>query len=135
MDFQLIKSGKDKPQIIHDGYRMMFNKGPQGSNNTRYFICTKRYTDNCKATLGTTGDLDGSIALKFHKKEHNHERDVPANIVSSSLHQFREAVKNNPDCSAKTVFKDITTEALDSVSTPDKLNLAKKLPVYRSGKA
>ena len=113
----------------------MFNKGPQGPNNTRYFICTKRYTDNCKATLATTGDLDENIVLKFHKKEHNHPSDVSANIVSASLHQFRQTVKNNPDCSAKTVFEDIATEALESVSTPNKFDLAKKLPVYRSGKA
>ena len=105
MDLQIIRSGKEKPQVLHDGYRMMFNKGPQGPLISTYFICTKRYTNDCKATLATVGDLDGRATLKYHRVEqHNHPRDVSANIVSSSLYKWRKNVKANLDCDHIAIF-------------------------------
>ena len=132
MEFQKIISGRNKVQILHQGFRMQRNRGPQGPLKTTYFNCT---TKDCRATLSTLGDLDGDLTLNYHRVEkHNHMPDISANIVSSSLHKFRDHVRSNPDCSAKTVFEEITTAALDSVETPNKLDLAKKIPVYRAGK-
>ena len=62
MEFKKIVSGKDKPQILHLGFRMKWNQGPKGPLNTTYFKCVKK---DCKATLATCGDLDGELTLKF----------------------------------------------------------------------
>ena len=130
MEFRMIKSGKNKTQILHKGYRLQWNKGPTGSFATTYFRCV---VPGCNAMLATTGE--GDLALKYHREEqHTHLPDISANIVSASLYEFRDTVKKNPDCSAKTVFEDITTGALESVDTPKKLDLARKLPTYRSVK-
>ena len=132
MEFQRIISGKNKVQILHDGYRMQINRGPQGPLKTTYFSCVM---PNCKATLATIGELHGDLSLKYHRKEqHTHPPDVSKNIVSASLSEFREKVKANPDCSAKTVFEEVTTNALESVDTPNKHDLAQKMPTYRTGK-
>ena len=74
MEFQKILSGKEKVQILHLGFRLKRNKGPQGPNQTTYFKCVEK---TCKATLATLGDLDGELSLKFHRHEqHNHRADV-----------------------------------------------------------
>ena len=132
MEFQKILSGKEKVQILHLGFRMKWNKGPQGPNHTTYFKCVEK---SCKATLATLGDLNGELSLKFHHHEqHNHRADVSKNIVSATLHEFRGEVKSNPDRPVKQLFEDISTKALSSVSgTPNKLDLAKKLPTFRKG--
>ena len=133
MDFQKILSGKNKVQILHQGYRLQWNRGPQGPLDTTYFRCV---VPRCNAMLATTGNLEGELCFKYHRIEHHtHPPDASANIVSSSLSNFRQTVKKNPDCSAKSVFEEITTNALDSVETPNKLDLARKLPTYRSGKS
>ena len=65
---------------------------------------------------------------------HNHRADISQNIVSAALHEFRDEVKTNPDRPIKQLFEEISTKALDSVEgTPNKLDLAKKMPVYRKG--
>ena len=132
MDFQRIISGKNKTQILHDGFRLQWNRGPQGPLDTTYFTCTEKA---CKATLATTGDLNGELTLKYHRKEqHNHPSDIAKTLVASSLSDFRQQVKTNPDVPAKQIFDDISTAALESVSTPNKFDLAKKLPTYRTVK-
>ena len=132
MDFQKIISGKNKVQILHNGFRMQINRGPFGPQDTTYFSCVER---ECKATLATLGQLDGDLTLKYHREErHTHPPDVSKNIVSATLSEFRGKVKSNPDCSAKTVFEELTTNALESISTPNKFDLAQKLPTYRTGK-
>ena len=91
MEFQKILSGKEKVQILHLGFRMKWNKGPQGPNHTTYFKCVEK---SCKATLATLGELSGELSLKFHHHEqHNHRADVSKNIVSATLHEFRGEVK------------------------------------------
>ena len=132
MEFQKIISGKNKTQILHNGFRMQINRGPLGPQNTTYFSCVER---QCKATLATLGDLDGELTLKYHREDkHTHSPDVSKNIVSASLSEFRGKVKANPDCSAKALFEEITTNVLESVATPNKFDLAQKLPTYRTGK-
>ena len=94
MDFKKIISGKNKVQILDQGYRLQRNKGPLGPLKTTYFDCVEK---QCKATLATTGDLDSDLSLKYHRLEqHNHRPDNSANIVSSSLSEFRETVRSNP---------------------------------------
>ena len=132
MEFQKIKSGKNKVQILHRGFRTQWNRGPQGPMATTYFRCV---VTGCNAMLATTGDLEGDLVLKYHRTEqHTHPPDISANIVSFSLHEFRDTVKSNPDCSGKTTLEEITTGALAGVETPNKLDLARKLPTYRQVK-
>ena len=132
MEFQKIRSGKDKTQILDKGFRFQWNKGPNGINEITYFTCT---TKGCKATLATFGKLDGELTLKYHNIEkHEHEPDAHANIVSASLHKFRERIRTNPESSAKAVYEEIATDAIQSIETPNKHDLAKKLPTYRNGK-
>ena len=132
MEFKKIISGRNKVQILHQGFRMQRNQGPRGPHNLTYFNCTE---PNCKAKLTTEGLLDGELKLKYHHvDQHTHPPDPSEMIVKASLSEFRARVKSNPECSAKNVFDEIANEALDSVSTPNKLDLAKKLPTYRTGK-
>ena len=132
MDFKKILSGKDKPQILHLGFRLQLNKGPKGPNNTSYFRCVNK---DCKATLATLGPIEGDLTLKYHHHMlHNHRADVSGNIVSETMHEFRRDILQNPECSAKQLFENVSTKALESVSgTPNKLAVAKKLPTYRHG--
>ena len=132
MDFQKIKSGKEKTQILHAGYCMAWNRGPQGPNQTTYFTCVAK---GCRATLATLGDLEGDLTLKYHRLHaHNHRADASANIVSATLHEFRDEMNANPEQVAKQLFEEVTQKALDSVAaTPEKFDLAKKLPTFRSG--
>ena len=116
MDFQKILSGKEKVQILHLGYHMKWNKGPQRPHQTTYFKCVEK---GCKVTMATLGALEGELTLKFHHYE---------------VLTFRDEVKTNPDRPIKQLFEEISTKALDSVEgTPNKLDLAKKMPVYRKG--
>ena len=39
MDFEVILSGKEKVQILDNGFRLKWNKEPQGPYNTSYFVC------------------------------------------------------------------------------------------------
>ena len=48
--------------------------------------------------MATLGPLEGDLTLKFHHFEvHSHRADVSQNIVSATLHEFRDEVKTNPD--------------------------------------
>ena len=133
MDFKTIRSGKDKVQILHSGYRMIWNRGPQGPQNITYFKC---HRSDCKARLATTGLLSGQLSLRFHKTHlHTHSPDESSNIVAESLFNFRTQIKENPDIAAKSAYEEITTNALDAVDTPNKFDLAKKIPTYRQGKS
>ena len=90
MDFQKILSGKEAVQILDKGFRFVWNKGPQGPALRSYFKCVNK---TCKATLSTYGDLNGEVTLNFHRIElHNHRADVAKNIVSATLHEFRDEV-------------------------------------------
>ena len=96
MEFKVILSGKDKIQILDHGYRLKWNKGPQGQHDTTYFACVK---PGCKATAATLGPLEiDKLSLKYHRvAAHNHEADISSNIVAENLFQFRENAKENPD--------------------------------------
>ena len=132
MEFEKIISGKNKVQIIDKGFRMQWNNGPKGPLKTTYFSCVEK---GCKATLATMGDLDSDLTLKYHRLEqHNHRSDNATMLVSKTLHHFRDDMKTNPDQPVKQLFENLTTQALDSMdNTPQKLDLAKKLPNFRQG--
>ena len=125
MEFKKILSGKSKAQILHLGFRSQWNRGPQGPERTTYFSCVEK---NCK--------LDGNLKLKYHRHhQHVHRPDTSANIVAETMSTFRKEVEAKPDSSAKQLFENLSTQALESVSgTPNKLDLAKKLPTFRTGK-
>ena len=101
-----------------------------------YFICVEK---NCKARLATEGDIHGpmeNLKLKYHRIEnHTHRSDASANIVSETMSTIRQEASKNPDRPAKQLFEEMTTKAMQSVSsTPEKLDLAKKLPTFRNAR-
>ena len=131
MEFTPIITGRDAIQILDQGFRLKHNKGPQGPFNTSYFTCVER---GCKAKAATTGEytVDG-LTLKYHRiEQHNHRASVEKNIVSEKMHQFRENATANPDKTAKSVYERLAAEAMNSVSTPDKPQLAVQLPKFKS---
>jgi hypothetical protein len=110
MDFKIIKSGKEKPQLIVDGYRLRLNKGPQGPLRSSYFKCVK-----CKATAAAQGPLEpGEFVLKFHHKEKH-----TCVLVAEKLAEFRAKARECPDKAVKVVFEEIATEVLNDASTVD----------------
>ena len=129
MEFKAILSGKDKIQILDKGFRLKCNKPPKGPLKTSYFTCV---TPGCSAKAATLGDLNvADISLKYHRVEqHNHPADISKNIVAEKLHEFRENAKVNPDKTAKSVYERLTSEAINSVETPDKQQLAAALPKF-----
>ena len=133
MEFTPILSGKEKVQILHRGFRLKHNKGPQGPSKTSYFTCV---IPGCKARAATLGDLNvKDLTLKYHHVEqHSHHADLTKNIVSEKLYQFRENAKQNPDTTAKAVYERLTAEAINSVDTPDKNKLAAELPKFHAVK-
>ena len=131
MEFKVIFSGKEKPQVLDRGFRLKLNKGPQGPLKTSYFTCVEK---GCKARAATLGELT-DLSLKYHHTEqHNHIADTSKNIVAETMYEFRENAKQNPDKTAKAVFEKLSVEAMNSVPTPDKANLAAHLPKFNSVK-
>ena len=133
MEFTPILSGKEKVQILHRGFRLKHNKGPQGPLKTSYFTCV---VSGCKARAATLGDLNiTDLSLKYHHVEqHTHHADLSKNIVSEKLYQFRENAKQNPDKTAKAVFEQLAAEAINSVDTPEKTKLAAEMPKFHAVK-
>ena len=133
MEFKAILSGKDKIQILDKGFRLKCNQLPKGPLKTSYFTCV---TPGCKAKAATLGDLNvADLSLKYHRvDQHNHPADVSKNIVAEKLHQFRDNAKNNPDKTAKSVYERLTSEAFNSVASPDKQELAAALPKFHNVK-
>ena len=67
MEFKLIQSGRDKIQILDQGFRLKRNKGPSGPYKTSYFVCEE---PGCKARAETLGDLTlTDLSLKYHHFE------------------------------------------------------------------
>ena len=99
-------------------------------NNISPMRCKRLQRDACDDKHFGRG-----TEFEHHRIEnHTPSPDFSANIVSSSLVKFRDTVKTNPECSAKTVFEEITTAALEAVDSPNKLDLARKMPTYRTVK-
>ena len=102
MEFKKILSGKSKAQILHLGFRFQWNRGPQGPARTTYFSCVEK---NCKATLATTGELEGDLNLKYHRRhQHTHRPDPSANIVAETMSTFRKEVEAKPEQSVKQLL-------------------------------
>ena len=133
MEIRTILSGKNKTQILHRGFRFQWNRGPQGPHKTTYFSCVER---TCKATLATTGELDGELTLKYHRYEqHVHRPDPSSNLVAETMSTYRQEIDKNPEVSAKQLFEDLSSKALETAQdTPNKLDIARKLPTFRKGK-
>ena len=131
MDLKLIKSGREKIQILHHGFRLKRDKGPKGPHKTTYWACV---VVGCKGRAATSGDLTlDDLSLKYHHVEHhNHHGDEAQNLVSEKLYEFREQAKTNPDKTAKSVYEKIVRETMNSVDTPEKANLAAKIPKFYS---
>ena len=126
MEFKKIFSGKGKIQILHLGYRLSLNQEPRGPHKTCYFKCVEK---KCPARMSTTGDPKGEMKIKFHDPgSHNHEPDVSRNIVSSSLFEFREKMRANPECTPSTLYDEIVSNAMKSAEKPS--DLAKKMPSF-----
>ena len=129
MEFKLIQSGREKIQMLDQGFRLKHNKGPQGPLKTSYFVCVE---PGCKARAATVGELTlTDLSLKYHHVEqHTHHSDPAKNIVSEQLYKFRENAKTNPDKTAKSVYEKIVADTINSVDTPEKAELAQKMPKF-----
>ena len=133
MEFTPILSGRDKVQILDKGFRLKHNKGPQGPLKTSYFTCVE---PRCKARAATIGDLTlTDLTLKYHHiEQHTHHADKTKNVVSEKLFQFRKNAKEQPDKTAKAVYQKLVADAINSVDTPEKSELASKMPKFHAVK-
>ena len=73
--------------MLHLGYRMQWNKGPQGPANTTYFLCPHDLpTIDCHSFDGgwcatpfgfslstATSPMPSYLEYKFHEKERNRD--------------------------------------------------------------
>ena len=129
----MILSGKEKIQILDNGFRLKHNKGPTGPNNTSYFTCV---FPGCKARAATTGELAiDKLTLKYHHvHQHSHHADTSSNLVAEKLYQFRKEAKENPEKTAKSIYEKLASEVVIGVSTPDRPSVATSLPKFESVK-
>ena len=113
MDFKLILSGRDKVQILHQGFRLKRNKGPNGPNKTTYWACVQV---GCNARAATLGEINMTdLSLKYHYiEQHSHHADKAKNLVSEKLYEFRENAKKNPDKTAKSAYDKIVRDTVIS---------------------
>ena len=100
---------------------------------TSYFTCV---VSGCNARAATLGDLNlTDLSLKYHHiEQHTHPSDPAKNIVSEKLYEFRKNAKQNPDKTAKSVFDKLVSEAINSVDSPNKADLAGKMPKFQNVK-
>lgn len=133
MDFKLILSGRDKAQILHQGFRLKRNKGPNGPNKTTYWACVQV---GCNARAATLGEINMTdLSLKYHYTEqHSHHADEAKNLVAEKLYEFRENAKKNPDKTAKSAYDKIVRDTVNSIDTPEKIDFASKLPKFKTVK-
>ena len=55
-------------------------------------------------------------------------------MVSEKLYQFRKNAKDHPDKTAKAVYEKLVADAINSVETPEKNDLASKMPKFHAVK-
>ena len=77
-----------------------------------------------------------SMTLKYHRYEqHVHRPDPSSNLVAETMSNYRQEIEKNPEASAKQLFEELSTKALETAQdTPNKLDIARKLPTFRKGK-
>ena len=82
MSITLKQSGKGKPQILNDGYRLNLNKKPTVKNLMAYFYCVKK---DSPAKAATVGELkEDKMEVKYHNRPpilHNHPADDMDNKI------------------------------------------------------
>ena len=106
--FKVIYSGKNKVQLLVDGYRFRYNKKPCGKNNTACYRCV---VEECNSTLQTTGELP-NVQLKFNGRErpHSHEADEADNKAKQLLYKYRGMAKSNPNVAGKAAYEAVVAE-------------------------
>ena len=134
--FTLVSSGRGKPQLLIDGFRLLLNKPPKDKNSTTYFLCAHQ---NCSGTAATDGGLDqDSIRLRYHNKYprvHNHAPDEVQNLITKHLHDFRLSAWANPNQGPKAAYDRLTEEKLCVMPDSLKGEFLQKLPSYESVKS
>ena len=131
MSITLIQSGKGKPQILIDGYRLNLNKKPTVKNSMAYFYCVKK---DCPIKAATVGELkEDKMEVKYHNRPpilHNHPADDMDNKIQQQHHEFREKAQENPDQPAKPLYEALTAARINSMDSPKKEEYLEKLPSF-----
>ena len=105
MEFTPIVSRRGHVQILDKGFRLKLNKGPLGPFKTSFFTCV---VPGCKARAATLGDLNPTdMKLKYHRiEQHTHGFSFRSkNSISKKLYRFYKNSKDQPDKTAKAVYK------------------------------
>ena len=124
-------SGKQKTQLIIEGFRYSKNKGPRFPTETCYFLCV---VNGFKASAATTGSLSTEkVHVKYHNlpsNPHNHPPDLGKALNAEILHDFRAAVRAEPHQSSKALHEKITVEKLQSMPSPEREEIAPQLDTH-----
>ena len=85
MDVKVIRSGRNKIQLLVEGFRYYRTKGPMGG---------------CKARAATSGPISTEeVNVKYHNRPthpHNHPPNFADNVNAEIRHEFRTAGRNEP---------------------------------------
>ena len=66
MDVKVIRSGRNKIQLLVEGFRYYRTKGPMGVDETCYFLCI---VEGCKARAATSGPISTEeVNVKYHNR-------------------------------------------------------------------
>ena len=103
MDVKVIRSGRNKIQLLVEGFRYYRTKGPMGG---------------CKARAATSGPISTEeVNVKYHNRPthpHNHPPNFADNVNAEILHEFRTAGRNEPHQPSKSLHEKLVLEKLYS---------------------
>ena len=115
MDVKVIRSGRNKIQLLVEGFRYYRTKGPMGVDETCYFLCI---VEGCKARAATSGPISTEeVNVKYHNRPthpHNHPPNFADNVNAEILHEFRTAGRNEPHQPSKSLHEKLVLEKLYS---------------------
>ena len=128
MDVKVIRSGRNKIQLLVEGFRYYRTKGPMGVDETCYFLCI---VEGCKARAATSGPISTEeVNVKYHNRPthpHNHPPNFADNVNAEILHEFRTAGRNEPHQLSKSLHKNSVLEKLQAKDTPEREEIAAHL--------
>ena len=103
MDVKVIRSGRNKIQLLVEGFRYYRTKGPMGG---------------CKARAATSGPISTEeVNVKYHNRPthpHNHPPNFADNVNAEILHEFRTAGRNEPHQPLKSLHEKLVLEKLQA---------------------
>ena len=135
MEPKIIFSGKQKTQLIVEGFRYFKSSGPKGPMQSCYFKCVN---ETCPATGVTQGSLHREkIVVKYHNlphRSHNHPPDFAMTLNAEICAEFRETARGQPQNTAKALHENITMQHLNNLPSPERESTAAKLAPFSTVK-